>query len=92
MDGAGDNERIDTASPSSTHVEAEAPLRGVGVDRKHVPRHAVAPGANEPTLRRMALPLTLLPWSTRAPDALRTSAPLNFGSSCLGKIERDLTR
>ena len=42
MDGAGGDERIEHMSrPSPTHVEAEAPLRGMGVDRKHVPRHAV---------------------------------------------------
>jgi hypothetical protein len=53
----------------------------VRVDRQGVPGHGI--GSRSKVLRpmRTVVPDALLPVSTRAPDALCTSAPLNFGSS-----------
>ena len=71
MHGSGDDERIEHRLAYLPNVEAEAALRGVGVHRSTCQSRCNCPAAATNAETQM-LPLTPLPLSTRAPEALRT--------------------
>ena len=66
-------------------METEAALGGVRINGEHMPRDGVCPGWQSPNTDAHYVAADALPLSTRAPEALRTSAPLNFGSSACVK-------